>query len=119
MPFDPRDFFELSKTMTKQLGVHEGVCRTAIGRAYYAAHLSARAKVPAGSWVGLPKKSDEHWFVRHIMKKNHHPDIADKLEALHQIRKTADYDMSACVGMTDVNDATLLTENLLTMIAEL
>jgi uncharacterized protein (UPF0332 family) len=115
-PFDPNSFFSLGKNLVPALGEQEVVYRTAIGRAYYAAHLTARAKVPANSWTGMSKQSDEHWFVRHIMKKTSHPEIADKLETLHQIRKTSDYDMTTGVTKTDFEDAIQLAGDLLSLI---
>lgn len=114
--FDPNSFFDLAQNLVTKLGDDETVYRTAIGRAYYAAHLCARAKVPASAWMGMPKKSDEHWFVRHIMKKTNHPEMTDKLETLHQIRKTADYDVLASVKKTDFDGAVQLAGDLLALI---
>lgn len=114
--FDPLDFFALAKRLVGECGSSECAFRTGIGRAYYAAHLYARTKIPAGAWIGLPSKSDEHWFVRHIMKKRSHPEIADKLETLATMRKTSDYDLSTTVGQPELDAAILLTDNLLQLI---
>ena len=114
--FDPYSFFELAQILVSKIGEEERVYRTAIGRAYYAAHLCARAKVPAGAWVGMPKTSDEHWFVRHVMKKNSHPEIADKLQTLHQIRKNADYIMPTPITKPDLEGALQLAQDLLNLI---
>jgi uncharacterized protein (UPF0332 family) len=113
---DPTEFLQLGKQVASSFGSKEVVFRTAIGRAYYATFLSARAKAPPNlltSGRGLP---DAHWVVRSAMKRINHPEIASKLESLATIRKTCDYDMSAVVTQTDFDEAIQLADDLLQLI---
>jgi uncharacterized protein (UPF0332 family) len=116
MAFDPNEFFDLSKRLIGALGQTEVVLRTAVGRAYYAAFLSARAKSPPHLLTVGRGPSDAHWIVRSAMKRINHPEIASKLETLATIRRTCDYDMSTPVTQTDFDEAIQLAENVLQLI---
>ena len=64
--FDPLDFLSLARTLSSQAN-DEKIARTCIGRAYYAAHLSAREKIRRHFPIelqNLARPGDEHKFVR-------------------------------------------------------
>jgi uncharacterized protein (UPF0332 family) len=119
MTFDPTEFFHLSQQMMSTGSPNEAVLRTAIGRAYYSAFLSARAKVPANMLTMLNRPADIHWVVRVAMKKLGHPQIADKLDTLGTQRGDCDYDMSKSIQTTEADEALKLADNLLQLIGGL
>ena len=101
--FPPRDFLVFSKMLSL---VDEKTARTCIGRAYYAAHLSAREKVrtryPRLFPCPLRGRRNEHKIVRKTMRKDlHRPDIALNLLQLSRKRVRADYDLRNYLSQTD------------------
>jgi uncharacterized protein (UPF0332 family) len=116
MVFDPTQFLDLGKRLVSGFDSTEVGLRTAVGRAYYATFLLARAKSPVNLLTGGRGASDSHWLVRSAMKKMSHEEIADKLGALATMRKTCDYDMSQSVKDTDYDEAIALADDLMQLL---
>jgi uncharacterized protein (UPF0332 family) len=117
MGFDPAEFFRFSQQIMSTDNPTETVFRTAMGRAYYSAFLSARAKVPANMLTMLNRAGDIHWVVRVAMEKRGYPKIADKLKTLSTERGYCDYDMSVSITKARAEDALKLADNTLQLIA--
>jgi len=120
--FNPAEFLNLARVVRSQAN-DEKFARTCVGRAYYAAHLSAREKVkplfPA-AFRGRPA-SDEHEIVRDKLVELERGDIKNKLFDLAKKRVRADYDL--CKYQTEseqvheVDKAIELCENILSLLA--
>jgi uncharacterized protein (UPF0332 family) len=86
---------EQGKPLTGGTGAAE--CRCAIGRAYYAAFLSARTLL-AEFGISVPPDGSAHTAV-YFALNNSGPDILAKvavqLRSLYDARTTADYDLTA------------------------
>jgi hypothetical protein len=118
--FKPVEFSDLAKRLLTELGDAEVILRTAIGRMYYAAFLSARAKVPMHVMVGIAvKPADVHWAVRVAMKRMGHPEIASKLQTLGTLRHDADYEMGVVVTKDNYDTSLALAEDTLSLVGGL
>jgi hypothetical protein len=92
--FNPAEFLDLAKIVRSQAS-DEKFARTCVGRAYYAAHLSARERVKPlfpDAFRGRPA-SDEHEIVREKLVELERGDIKNKLFDLAKKRARADYDL--------------------------
>lgn len=94
---DPREFLRFAESLALKI-TDETQVRVCIGRAYYAAHLSAREKVRP-HYPGLFLQNDgckgEHDIVREKLVDLDRADIADQLVGLSQARVRADYFLSS------------------------
>jgi len=89
--------------------------RTAVGRAYYAAHLSARElllakkrRVARGS-----RGQVTHPGVIDALRSGPNPGVGDKLHQLGKLRERADYDLGTPVGLPEAQAAKLLVREIL------
>jgi sulfur relay (sulfurtransferase) DsrC/TusE family protein len=90
--FDPQEYLRLAEDWSSKL-VDETLVRVCIGRAYYAAHLSAREKIRAHytgfePYDGCP---DEQAIVRGKFEELGRKDISNQLLDLLDMRVHADY----------------------------
>lgn len=122
--FNPQNFLALATTLSSQVSNDENISRTCVGRAYYAAHLSARERIRRYYPVELQHLSrpgDEHWFVRDKLTERRHGNIAGKLLDLSRWRARADYDLSNYGSITDQNKevakAIQLSQNIISLLA--
>ncbi|MDG7030003.1 MAG: hypothetical protein JRN38_07160 [Nitrososphaerota archaeon] len=90
----------------------EEYLRTAIGRAYYAAHLTARETLLAKRKVKPNKKGlIPHGEVIDALKLGPLPSVGDKLHQLGKMREVADYTVTSQIQLTDAQVAkALVTE---------
>lgn len=104
--FDPEDFFKLGQTLAVNLK-DEASQRTAIGRAYYSCHLTARDRlygVDAPTLTNAERKKiagtqhvgNHTVVIKAILKKSNLPSgtakrISDQLGELKEMREQADY----------------------------
>lgn len=93
MTYDPSSFLNLAVTLCEDSNYHdESRFRTAISRAYYAAHLISRNSLESKGII-LDKDSNIHWEVIRLMKeKDRH--TGDMLSKLRKHRNDSDYDMN-------------------------
>lgn len=124
-PFDPREFFELAKTLASNSS--EAELRTAVGRAYYAMYLIASARpsvqtqkknVPRTKGMGM----HEHLLTT-LKSMSGHTTTAHKLRQLKELRTQADYHLSPALyyqnWRQNWNTAEQLVKDLLPVLSQL
>jgi uncharacterized protein (UPF0332 family) len=88
--------------------------RTAVGRAYYAAHLASREFLLTKKKVGRNRRGQvSHIDVIDVLRAGPIPGVGDKLHQLGKLRESADYDLSATLQLHDVEVAKLLVTEIL------
>lgn len=97
MTFDPKQFLILAKFIMDDSDYDEETrYRTAVGRAYYAAHLVSK-KTFEDIGVKFPIEDDKNMGIIHMMVIDHLLKINDPigrmLKSLRKIRNKADYNM--------------------------
>src|SRR5215213_408395 len=110
---DPRRFLELAESLVREARAAgssadtEANCRTAVGRAYYAAFLAARSFVEQLGYV-VTETGACHDAVYKVLNNCTDPNlrtVADHLSALGTSRRIADYKMqdrrASTVGQAD------------------
>ena len=75
------------KDSTCNIGKSEGLIRSGVSRAYYAAFILARHALR----LDYIEKPEIHEMVIEGLKNDGHPEIADKLHRLRKKRNDADY----------------------------
>ncbi|MHA1594877.1 hypothetical protein DRO24_01050 [Candidatus Bathyarchaeota archaeon] len=120
--FDPLRFLDLAKNISKSGSVNpteEATLRTAISRAYYAAHLHIRELLrryyPSELTNTALKKEkiSEHRKVRILLIRRGLHHIADKHLALFQFRVKADYRLHETVNKDDTAKSIQLAEDII------
>jgi hypothetical protein len=113
----------MSKNLEPQSS-DEKVARTCIGRAYYAAFLSARETIRRyypTQLASLRRKGDAHQFVRSKLIDRGKPNIANKLLDLSDKRNRADYELSNYSSVADqqreVTKSIQLCENIISLLS--
>jgi len=105
MKFNPSDFLDLAKQIVDfPTNYDEALARSIIGRAYFAAHLSARKKMRRRyptRFKRLRRRGDEHKVVREILTEISYYYVASKLEKLNIDRSKADYDMRVYLDLEE------------------
>jgi len=97
MSWDWADFLKLAEGLYRdpeQPGPEEACYRTAISRAYYAAHHSARELATRKDGIKLPDSGAAHGdLIRHFQSSPHRPRrrIGNRLDRLRSYRTSADY----------------------------
>jgi hypothetical protein len=92
---DPREFLLLATSLINDPNPSPAVCRTVIGRSYYAALNVIRALV-AELKIPLDKGKDSHREVMDLVAESKDADLKKACESLARqkmVRKKADYDM--------------------------
>lgn len=93
----------------------EEYLRTAIGRAYYAAHLTARETLLAKGKVSPNKKGlIPHGDVIDVLKSGPLPSVGDKLHQLGKLREVADYAVTSQIQLSDAQNAKALVSEIIT-----
>jgi hypothetical protein len=90
MPFDPETFNKVARVIMAS-SPDEAKIRTAIGRLYYAAHLTAREGLANRGWKPIGQGADHREVIQKLSAMSGHKKDADKLEYLKQLREHADY----------------------------
>jgi uncharacterized protein (UPF0332 family) len=85
-PFDPVEFYQFAEEIASQRQ-RQVALRTAVGRAYYAMFLLARAK------TGVRVKQDAHETVINALEERNEHHIATELGQLRRLREAADYQL--------------------------
>jgi hypothetical protein len=105
-PFDPYDFFRLAEQLAKDAD-NEAAQRSAISRAYYACHLTARDRIYGLDKAGLSRavrrriagdrRVGDHEAIVVAVAKNTTfkrgaaKKLSDQLSELQELRELADY----------------------------
>jgi uncharacterized protein (UPF0332 family) len=113
--FDPSKFLTVSDFVAGDPS-HQGeeFVRTAVGRAYYAAHISARDFLSPRVKLQRDRAGNPtHQGVIDGLKKSRLPDLGHKLDQLMAQRKAADYQMNSTVALSDLNTARVLSKAIL------
>jgi hypothetical protein len=111
--FDWTDFAEVAAFCRDWSGAspnREAMDRTAVSRAYYAAHCVAAERTSARGWFHRTKTGDDHRLVWEALRKHGHVHEASLLRALCEWRRMCDYekkDNTDFAGMASraLNDA--------------
>ncbi len=113
MPFDPKGFIELSRSLNKP-DLDEAQYRTAVSRALYGVFLWAREELDKRGQKVKVSKSDctkglgeEHGNVRRCFSsgKFSHAGVKERLRGLYRLRDRSDYELSALVTNNDLRQA--------------
>lgn len=107
MPFDPKDFLQLSKDLVDDTNYDsESAFRTSISRAYYSAFLVCRAWLENAHGFSFPPTADAHKLVVRRLRKRRvlrtlrpgRTAVASALTSLRRSgRNVADYNLLAQV----------------------
>ena len=92
---DPREFLSLADALIRQQSPTPAVCRTVIGRSYYAA-FNVIAAVLTELKIPLDKAKDSHREVMDLVVESQDANLkfaCDSLAHQKMVRKKADYDM--------------------------
>jgi len=117
--FDPEIFLEIAKEIRKFKSIDlEGRFRTAIGRSYYAAFLTALEKL-RGKGVKFTDDSRIHSDVRDGLYRIKKSNIASKLESLFKIRVDADYKLRSKIDEGKYNSSIRLSENIINLVSKI
>ncbi|MHA1698161.1 MAG: HEPN domain-containing protein [Promethearchaeota archaeon] len=118
--FDPEIFLEISQRIQEFNNVNsEGLFRTAIGRSYYAAFLTALKKLRSKG-VKINDNSRIHADVRYILiEKFHKSNIASKLENLFKLRVESDYNLHTRIDMKKWQISLRLAQNIINLVNEI
>lgn len=106
-PFNPEDFLEVGTRVlsSPDLG-SEAFIRTAIGRAYYAAHLFARETLLAQHRIERDRKGKtRHGAVIRALNKPGTEFAANALDSLMTLREGSDYDLQVGIRVESVREA--------------
>lgn len=101
MAFDPKNFLNFAKEMIDDLGHDEEArYRTAVSRAYYAAHLVCKKifiEMKVKTFIEIKVEDEENMAIIHKMVIDHLLKINDPIgrmfKSLRRIRNKADYNM--------------------------
>lgn len=108
MTFDPERFLELSKELIDDPNYDgEGVSRTVVGRAYYAAFLIVKRRLEE-SGKRFPKKKSHQRVINALKRRDHA--LGDKLFQLLRLREDADYVMGGRVNEKTAKNSIRLSE---------
>jgi uncharacterized protein (UPF0332 family) len=107
MPFDPSTFLEVTNRVVAESDLHsETYFRTAVGRAYYSAHLVAREVLLSEHRITRDLKGKaRHGAVIKALNKPGTELAANALDSLMILRQVSDYDLSPAVGIDAVLEA--------------
>jgi uncharacterized protein (UPF0332 family) len=116
--FNPADFFALAEQLYASHKTAPGY-RTTVGRAYYAAFLSARNQAGISS-----REKDGHLkVIQHYRDKNpgnpKFAAIGNRLDALRIQRTDADYDCEKSVESRDAGKALSSSRNIIESLSSL
>ena len=104
MSFNPHDFLMLARALATAGNSHEAEYRTAVSRAYYAAHLQARERlVAAGELVPTRSGEDHRLIVRRLRARG--GSEGDQLDWLRIRRIRADYRLGAVMTAVQARQA--------------
>jgi hypothetical protein len=95
MPFDWKDYLEIAHALRSQAGnglPPEAALRSAVSRAYYAAFCHARNYAHERHGLPLRYTADDHGLVKRHFQTRRARTVADRLDALRQIRNKCDYE---------------------------
>ncbi len=96
MTFDPQHFLSLATNLIGDTNYNEEArYRTAISRAYYAAHLVSRKRLESKGYTFSISTKIHKNVIDSMKKENFH--IGDMLFQLHKKRKDADYELNKTI----------------------
>lgn len=97
MVFVPAQFYELGQRLGSSAAADEATIRTAIGRVYYAAFLSAREVLweKRGFSAGL---AESHGKVISELNRGKTTALAGRLKRLRELREHSDYHLDCADG---------------------
>ena len=88
MSFDPATLNAVATTLMASAS-NEPEIRSAIGRLYYAAHLTAREGLSKKGWTPTGKGADHRLVIQELSARRYRKE-SDQLEYLKQLREHAD-----------------------------
>lgn len=91
MALDPLDLVTLAQRLIAEPERDEATCRAAIGRMYYACHLSARDQRFGLDAGAVPARRPSHRAVIREVQEQTGVDAARDMEDLKRMRELADY----------------------------
>lgn len=109
MPFDPRGFLLLARTLTAGRTAREAEYRTAVSRAYYAVHLYARERLVAAGEMVPTRSGEDHRLIVARLRARGGP-AGDQLDWLRARRTRADYRLGAEVSRAQARQAVAVAE---------
>jgi hypothetical protein len=115
MAFDPLRFLNVADFVLASSSYQsEEYLRTGVGRAYYAAHVSARDYLDSRVKLQRDKAGKPtHQGVVDALKRGTLPYVGDALDQLMDKRHVSDYEMGSQVTLADLTEARILAETVL------
>ena len=102
MAFDPKSFLDLAKWLIDQ-SQSESHVRTAISRAYYAAHHIALEKLAEKNWITPTGTGADHDAVIRELRNRKTRQLGDNLKRLLELRQHADYHLDVTLSRRNSN----------------
>jgi hypothetical protein len=90
LAFDPKEFYALAVWLTGANNT-ESCLRTAIGRAYFAVHLSALEKATSKKGYQPKGVGDDHSALIRHLRQGPTSGLANRMNSLRMLREHADY----------------------------
>jgi hypothetical protein len=110
--FDPGDFLELAKRLVAGNSPTQAELRTAVSRAYYAAHLTVREKLTSDGTFQTTGTGDDHEMVITYLRQKDDV-LGDHLDSLRRRRNQADYRLEPDLDPNETRFAIALAETVL------
>lgn len=114
--FKPRKFLKLASQLIADRKYEEPCrIRTAVGRAYYAAHLYLKEKLKRLGYraIVLPEDHRIHQAIIDLLMDRGDTTVGTKLDKLYDKRRIADYDMGTPLSRNQGIYCLRLSENII------
>jgi uncharacterized protein (UPF0332 family) len=116
--FRPRKFLKLAEFLIEDEKYEKPArIRTAVGRAYYAAHLFVKEKMQQAGWE-VPDNHNVHNFIIDELLDSEISHIGSQLDHLFRARRDADYYLDALLDLSEGRYCIQLSQEIISFMDE-
>lgn len=117
--FNPKKFLDLGKVLMNDPDYDEdSKIRTAFGRFYYAAFLTALRRI-VREGISVQDKNRIHQEVINAYMDNGFTSIGDMLDQLREMRVKADYEMETDLALSECRQYAALSDRTIQLIVQI
>ncbi|GAI75118.1 unnamed protein product [marine sediment metagenome] len=117
--FQPRIFLDIARKLKNYRDLDdEGKLRVVIGRAYYAAFLTAREYLKRYRWIEFREKG-QHKKVLDALDDLNQEFIKNQLDLLRKSRVTADYNLNISIDENLCKKSIIISKDIIDSIEEI